>query len=97
MENTKPWLVINSGKTTVTKGEIGKFGGEKPHISFWIDKNEDTRIALWDNGDGTVYFQVTKKNNLLKTPTLIESREDVLIADKPSVTVKVEDDDDLPF
>jgi hypothetical protein len=96
MENTKPWLVINSGKTTVTKGEIGKFGGEKPHISFWIDKSEDTRIAIWDNGDGTVYFQVTKKNELLKTPTPIESREDSVPIKTSSVTVKVEDDD-LPF
>jgi hypothetical protein len=94
MENTKPWLVINSGKTTVTKGEIGKFGGEKPHISFWIDKSEDTRIAIWDNGDGTVYFQVTKKNELLKTPTPIESREDSVPIKTSPVTVE---DDDLPF
>jgi hypothetical protein len=94
MENTKPWLVINSGKTTVTKGDIGKFGGEKPHISFWIDKSEDTRIAIWDNGDGTVYFQVTKKNGLLKTPTPIESREDSVPINTSSVKVE---DDDLPF
>jgi hypothetical protein len=95
MENTKPWLVINSGKTPVTKGEIGKFGGEKPHMSFWIDKNEDTRVAIWDNEDGTISFQVTKKNELLKTPKPTESRENIIPINTPSV--KVEEDDDLPF
>jgi len=98
MENKiegKPWLVINSGKTPVKKGVKGKFGGEKPHMSFWIDKSEDTRVAIWDNEDGTVYFQVTRKNHLLDTPEVIEAREDVLPGANQSQT-KVEDDD-LPF
>jgi len=87
--SNKPWLVINSGKTPVTKGVIGKFGGEKPHMSFWIDKNQDTRVAIWDNKDGTVSFQVTQKNAYLTTPKPIEFREDEI--------PKTKEDDGLPF
>jgi hypothetical protein len=97
MQNSnKPWLVINSGKTPITKGVTGKFGGEKPHISFWIDEKEDIRVALWDNGDGTAHFQVTRKNELLTTPKVLESREDALPGGNQSHTNHVEDDD-LPF
>jgi hypothetical protein len=95
MENSKPWLVINSGKTPIAKGVKGKFGGEKPHIAFWIDEKEDIRIAIWDNGDGTAHFQVTRKNHILDTPKVIEAKEDVLPGANQSST-KVEDDD-LPF
>jgi hypothetical protein len=96
MDNNKPWLVINSGKTPIAKGVKGKFGGEKPHMSFWIDEKEDVRVALWDNGDGTAYFQVTRKNHILDTPKVIESREDALPGANQSYTKPVEDDD-LPF
>lgn len=87
--SNKPWLVINSGKIPITKGIIGKFGGEKPHMSFWIDKSQDTRIAIWDNGDGTCSFQVTQKNALLSTPKPTQYREDEIS--------KTEEDDGLPF
>jgi hypothetical protein len=97
MNQTKPWIVINNGKTPITKGVIGKFGGEKPHISFWIDEKKDIRVAIWDNGDGTAHFQVTQKNDLLTTPKAIEKREDqVDDIPLPSVQIQVEDDD-LPF
>lgn len=96
MENSKPWLVINSGKTPITKGVKGKFGGEKPHMAFWVDKKEDIRIAIWDNGDGTAHFQVTRKNHILDTPKVIEAKEDVLPGANQSHTKPVEDDD-LPF
>ena len=85
----KPWIVINSGKIPVTKGVIGKFGGEKPHMSFWIDKKEDIRIAIWDNEDGTCSFQVTQKNSLLSTPKPMQYREDEI--------PKTKEEDDLPF
>lgn len=93
---SKPWLVINSGKTPIEKGVIGKMGGEKPHISFWIDEKEDIRVAIWDNGNGTASFQVTKKNHLLDTPEVIESRESEIPLPVSSTVTKVEDDD-LPF
>jgi hypothetical protein len=99
MTQNKPWIVINSGKTPIVKGEIGKFGGEKPHISFWIDENKDIRVAIWDNGDGTAHFQVTSKNDLLSTPNVIDKREDqidVIPMPDPKPN-KVDFDDDLPF
>jgi hypothetical protein len=96
---SKPWLVINSGKTPITKGVIGKMGGEKPHISFWIDEKEDIRVAIWENKDGSATFQVTRKNHLLDTPDVVESKEDQLPISTPGANqsqTKVEDDD-LPF
>ena len=95
MSNTKPWLVINKGTTEITKGVIGKNGGEKPHITFWVNEKEDIRVAVWDNGNGTASFQITQKNDLLDAPKVKDLKEDVIPL--PTVVVKVEEDDDLPF
>ena len=35
----KDWIVIKSGHVPITTGVLGKFGGEKPHMSFWLDKD----------------------------------------------------------
>jgi hypothetical protein len=94
---SKPWLVINSGKIPIQKGVIGKYGGKKPHMSFWVDEKEDIRVGIWDNEDGTAYFQITRKNELLETSRVVDSRTDELPLPQTPIVNKSVEDDDLPF
>jgi hypothetical protein len=79
----------------------GKFGGEKPHMSFWLDKDNDIRIAIWLNSKGeTAYYQITEKNmQISDTSPIINNKgnEVELKISNNQPTIKVEEDDDLPF
>jgi hypothetical protein len=90
METLKPWEVINSGKVRITKGIIGKSGQEKPHISFWVDEQNDVRVAIWIDDNGLAYFQVTKNNSVLKTSKTINPTKNTTISNETK-------EDDLPF
>lgn len=81
MENTTPWVVINSGVVQKEK-QVNKSGKRKPDFSFWVDKNQDIRVAIWEFDNGAVGFQVTEKNKLLQT----SNKKDF-----------IDEDDDLPF
>lgn len=69
--NTKPWITMTSGIVPIKKSELGKNGGEKPNIAFWVDEKEDIRVAIWIQGE-QASFQVTKQNKYLETTKLDE-------------------------
>ena len=90
------WTVINKGVVPFQKGIIGKHGGERPHISFFVDEDKDIRIAIWDLGNGTASYQITTNNQRLETPTPVDVTEDVIPVPSNYQPSQL-DDDDLPF
>jgi hypothetical protein len=90
------WTVINKGVVPFQKGIIGKKGGERPHISFFVDEDKDIRIAIWDLGNGTASYQITTNNQMLETPTPVNVTEDVIPVPSNYQPSQL-DDDDLPF
>ena len=95
----KDWVVIKSGHVPITTGVLGKFGGEKPHMSFWLDKENDIRIAIWLSKGDTAYYQITEKNmQISDTSPIINSKEnEVEVKISNNQTVIKDDSDDLPF
>ena len=92
------WTVINKGKVSFAPGVKGSFGGEKPHISFWIDESQDVRAAIWvDLEKNTASFQITKNNELLDTSILEDTEEKEISAVSLSGDNSSSYDDDLPF
>ncbi len=98
--SSKDWIVIKSGSVPITIGVLGKFGGEKPHMSFWLDKKNDIRIAIWLNDKGeTAYYQITEKNmQISDTSPILNNKENEVELKIPNNQPTIKDeDDDLPF
>lgn len=90
---TRPWKVLKKGKLEIKKGEIGAFGGERPHISLWLDENKDTRVAIWLSDDNQIAsYQITSNN--YKIPTVSEN---INIDINKNININEDEDDDLPF
>lgn len=76
-----PWEIIKKGTVIIDNDSFGKTGNKRPNISFWLDDQKTTRVAVWISGEKATY-QVTKNNNLISSV---------------SSTLKDSPDDELPF
>lgn len=89
-ENKTPWEILKKGTVSIQRGIQGKRGGEKPHMTFWLDKDHDIRLAIWLREDDTANYQITKNNSLIKNTSIdVDPKSNPTIIDYPP--------DDLPF